>query len=320
MSTETIPRTGGSAPISPAQHLETSMAAARVSFTWLGVRKTLSAIQKAQAAETFGAEGQYLSATKKLLDTSCPAFKALTSVRNRVLAFWRGMSLPYPEPGLRLIRQDRVELFNEQMTQMRQDLQQAAEELDRQLPHLRKDARDRLGDLFNPADYPSSLAGQFAVEWDFPSVQPPDYLLQLNPELYEQQRRRMVGRFEEAVQLAEDAFTSEFGRLISHLVDRLSASADGRLKTFRDSAVGNLHEFFQQFKQLNVHSSFQLDELVDSAQKMLRGVRPGELRTSQNLRQQIASQLSSVQTSLENLLVDAPVRRIIRSARKDDAA
>jgi len=41
----------------------------RVAFCWFGVRKTLTPEQKAQAAGTFGAEGQYLSAGKRLLDT-----------------------------------------------------------------------------------------------------------------------------------------------------------------------------------------------------------------------------------------------------------
>ena len=43
------------------------MAAVRLSFIWFGVRKTLSPEQKAQAADAFGAEGNYLSAGKKLL-------------------------------------------------------------------------------------------------------------------------------------------------------------------------------------------------------------------------------------------------------------
>jgi hypothetical protein len=54
--------------VSPAQRLHAAFAAARVSFAWLGVRKTLTSDQKAQAADTFNAEGQYLSAAKKLLD------------------------------------------------------------------------------------------------------------------------------------------------------------------------------------------------------------------------------------------------------------
>ena len=45
---------------------------------WLGVRKTLTPEQKSQAAESFGAEGDYLSAGKKLLDTKHEAFRRLT--------------------------------------------------------------------------------------------------------------------------------------------------------------------------------------------------------------------------------------------------
>ena len=47
-------------------------------------------------------------------------------------------------------------------------------------------AKTRLGRLFKATDYPSSLCGLFAVEWDFPSVEPPDYLRQFNPQIFEQ--------------------------------------------------------------------------------------------------------------------------------------
>ena len=100
---------------SPSQRLRTSFAAVRIAFTWLGTRKTLTTEQKAQAAETFGAEGEFLSAGKKLLDTKHPAFKAVTGVRSRIVSLWKGMSLPYPEPGVRLIKQDQIDVFTEQL-------------------------------------------------------------------------------------------------------------------------------------------------------------------------------------------------------------
>jgi hypothetical protein len=74
--------------------MRTSMAAARVSLSWLGVRKTLSAEQRAQAADTFGAEGSFLSAGKKLLDTRHAKFKAVTAVKNRVVQYWKSLSVP----------------------------------------------------------------------------------------------------------------------------------------------------------------------------------------------------------------------------------
>jgi len=58
----------------------------RISFTWFGVRKTLTQEQKSQAAESFGAESDFLSARKKLLDTKHPAYKDVTAVRGKMLA------------------------------------------------------------------------------------------------------------------------------------------------------------------------------------------------------------------------------------------
>ena len=70
---------------SPSQRLRTTMAAVRVSLSWFGTRKTLTAEQRSQAADTFGAEGSFLSAGKKLLDTSARAFKAVTAVKGRIV-------------------------------------------------------------------------------------------------------------------------------------------------------------------------------------------------------------------------------------------
>ena len=74
-------------------------------------------------------------------------------------------------------------------------------------------------------------------------------------------------------------------------------------------------EFFERFRSLNVRSNPQLDELVERAQQMLRGVEPQKLRDSTSLRQKLVTQLSSVQSSLDGLLVDRPRRNILRRPR-----
>ncbi|MGA2496812.1 MAG: hypothetical protein ABSH20_03680, partial [Tepidisphaeraceae bacterium] len=235
-------------PLPAAQRLRTSFAAARVSFTWFGTRKSLNADQKEQAAESFGAEGAFLSAGKKLIDTRHEQFRAVTAIRTRIQNYWRGLSLPYPEPGMRLIRQEDVEPFSRQMAEHKAELVTAVDELDRHFTELKEAARQRLGSLFNPGDYPESLSGLFDVACDFPSVEPPEYLLRLNSQLYEAERQRIAARFDEAVRLAEQAFTSELAGLVSHIVERLSVGEDGTRKIFRDSAIANLSEFFQRFR------------------------------------------------------------------------
>ena len=295
-----------------AHHLRSSTAAVRLSFTWFGVRKSLSAEQKAQAAESFGAEGDCLSAAKRLLDTKHPAFKAVAAVKNRAIAYWKSLSLPYPEAGVRLVRQDRVESLDIQMNRFQQELADAVDALDERYHELQTAAQQRLGSLYDPTDYPESLRGLFSMGWEFPSVEPPDYLMQLNPELYEQECQRVAARFDDAVQLAEQAFVDEFSKLVSHLTERLAGQVDGKPKVFRDSAIENLSGFFERFRQLNVRSNDQLDELVNQAQQVVQGVQPQSLRDNHVLRQTVAAELSEVRNVLDSLLVDRRRRNILR--------
>jgi hypothetical protein len=327
--TMTVDRSGRrTAPASDAAdtaaalRLRNNFAAVRVNFTWFGVRKSLNSEQKAQAAEQFGAEGQYLTAAKKLLDTKHEAFQQVTGIRSQIIGFWKGLSLPYPDPGVRLIRQQDVDRFNVRMTDLRQELTAAVENLDDHFEQLKAAARDRLGRLFNSADYPPTLRGLFGVEFDFPSVEPPEYLMRLNPHLYQQERERIAQRFDEAVRLAEEAFATEFGKLVSHLSERLTADPSGERKVFRDSAITNLTEFFRRFRALNVRSNPDLDRLVETAQQALQGADPKMLRDNQSLRQQITSQLATVQANLDQMLVDRPRRRILRqpAGRNGEAA
>jgi hypothetical protein len=122
-------------------------------------------------------------------------------------------------------------------------------------------------------------------------------------------------RFDDAIQLAEEAFTTELSKLVSHLTERLSGNNDGKVKIFRDSAVENLTEFFARFRQLNVRSNEQLDNLVTDAQRIIQGIEPQGLRENAGLRQQVATELSRVQSVLDGLLVDRPRRNILRRAK-----
>jgi len=244
-----------------------------------------------------------------------PAYKAVTAVRGKVIAYWKSMSLPYPEPGIRLIHQRKIDDFASKMRELQEELAEAVQALDRQYYELKTTARHRLGSLYNSSDYPESLNGLFEISFDFPSVEPPDYLQQLNPELYQQECQRVQSRFDEAVRLAEEAFTAELAKLISHLTERLSGQEDNKPKIFRDSAVENLSEFFQRFRQLNVRSNEQLDGLVADAQRVIRGVDPQDLRDNSGLRQHVATEMSRVQSVLDGLLVNRPRRNILRRAK-----
>jgi hypothetical protein len=113
-----------------AQRLRTTMASVKLSFTWLGVRKTLAPEQRTTAARAFHADRELLSASKLILDTKNPAYRAVAAVRSEASSYWRTVTLPFPKAGIRLLPQNSLGLFAQAMQAYRKRLQAAARELD----------------------------------------------------------------------------------------------------------------------------------------------------------------------------------------------
>jgi vesicle coat complex subunit len=120
--------------------------------------------------------------------------------------------------------------------------------------------------------------------------------------------------------MAEQAFIEELDQLVNHLAGRLSGDDNGQPRILRDSAVTNMSEFFARFRQLNISSNEQLDQLVGRCEELMNGVQPQSLRDNQSLRRSLSTNLSTVQSSLDQLLVDRPRRNIIRPFRQSREA
>lgn len=297
------------------EQLQAETTAVRLRIRWPGVRKTLSETQRRLAARTFDADRNSVSASKKLLDTRHPAFRAATSVKTQAIDYWKRNSLPYVDPGVRLIRREAVPNFDVYMTTVQSELTDVVAELRRHYGEMVEQARTRLGNLFDPGDYPPNLNELFGIEWDYPATEAPNYLLQVSPHLYQVECERVKQRFDDAVRLAEQAFAEELSQLVSHLAERLSGGDSGTPKVFRDSAVANLLEFFDRFGQLNIRSDAALDRLVSDAGEVVRGVVPQDLRDQSALRQHVQSELVRVEASLEGWMTNRPRRNIIRRAK-----
>lgn len=311
----------GSLNQNAAETLIADFRATRVSFTCWGVKRALSDDQKSQAADAFGADAGFLSAGKKIIDTKHKAYSAVSKIKSRLAREWHECTLPYPEPGLRLIREQDVLVFNDRLEAGRVELLAAVKDLNEVYYDLRWAAREKLGSLYNDSDYPQSLIGLFDVAWEFPNVTPPEYLRMLNPKLYEAERQRIVARFDEAVTLAEQAFIGEFEQLVSHLAERLTGTNDdGKPKAFKDSTITNLRDFFEKFSHMSIKSNDQLETLVDQAKALVSGVDPATIRpeagevtaAQQVLRDHIAQNVGQIAEQLGSMMVNKPRRRIIR--------
>ena len=311
MSTET--ETPADASITEtATELRREMGAVKLAFSWLGTSRKLSDAQTKRAAETFEAATDLVTASKRLIDTSHPAYRAAATIKSQATAYWRGLTLPYPQAGIRLIRQSDVVGFEDKMREFKEQLSAAAANMQLEYEAIKSLAREKLGQLYNPADYPPTLEGVFSISWEYPPIEPPRYLMNFNPELYAQEQARVQQRFENAVTLAEEAFTAELSEMVTHLIGRLADTPDGRPQKFRASCVENFKEFYANFHKMNVRSNPQLESLINQANNLVSGITAQDIREDTTTRQRLAQQMTTLQGAINDVIVEAPRRRITR--------
>jgi hypothetical protein len=296
---------------STANELRQTMGAVKLSFSWLGTQRKLSDTQTKQAADTFHAATDLVTASKRLIDTKNATYRTLTAIKSQASSYWRSMTLPYPQEGIRLIKQADVAAFEDKMREFREQLAAAASNLQLEYESIKEASREKLGDLFNPTDYPPTLDGVFEIKWEYPPVEPPNYLMTFNPELYSQEQSRVQHRFEAAVVMAENAFAEQLQEMIAHLIERLTDEPDGTKKTFRSSAVENFKEFYDNFRRMNVRSNAQLEGLIRQANDLVAGVDVADLRKNADLRQNLSHQMHTVKSALDSMITNAPRRRVL---------
>jgi hypothetical protein len=313
MSTETenTVATDNTGVVETANELRQTMGAVKLSFSWLGTQRKLSDLQTKQAADTFHAATDLVTASKRLIDTKNSTYRTLTAIKSQASSYWRSMTLPYPQDGIRLMKQADVAAFEEKMREYKEQLAAAASNLQLEYESIKEAAREKLGDLFNPLDYPPTLEGVFEIKWEYPPVEPPNYLMTFNPELYSQEQSRVQQRFEAAVVMAENAFAEQLQEMISHLIERLTDEPDGTKKTFKASAIENFKEFYENFRRMNVRSNAQLENLIQQANDIVAGVDVTALRKNTNLRQNLSNQMQTVKTTLDTMITNAPRRRVV---------
>ncbi len=100
--------------------------------------------------------------------------------------------------------QSSLSTFASTMETYRERLQEAARELAAQYDTIKPEAQRRLGTLFNASDCPSTLDGLFDLQVSYPTIEPPNYLMALHQEAYQQEQARVRERFESAVELADE--------------------------------------------------------------------------------------------------------------------
>lgn len=266
--------------------------------------------QIAAGAVISGADASSVSASKRLLD--CPELKAVGTLDSEIKGYLADRCLPSPFRGgiwlIPLVMVDDVNASLQRFAIQRADLVDAFMAV---YSAAIDAARERLGPLFNPGDYasPADARQAFAIEWQFVSMDTPETLRDVSPELFERERQRAEAMWRDAADEIRQALRASLAELVTHTAERLRPRLDGTRPVLRDSVLSNLSQFLEFFEARNLTDDADLSALVGQARDVINGVQTQALRDDPTLRDSIGAAVAALVPTAEDL-VNLPKRRI----------
>lgn len=292
------------------------MVASKITIHWVGASKVMGRGIRETMASAVEAEESSITASKRLYNSRIECIREINALKSKIREFWLEMSLPYVEPGIRLIKADEVEEFNHRMGVWAGLLKTAAERVQEMREVIIQDAKERLGKAFDPSNYPQDLSASFGLEWCLPEIAPPEYLAIKHPEIHQQEKEKFEAKMQEAVELAEEMFLAELKELVERLKGKLVPDADGREKKFHQTTITGFQEFFEKFQNLYIGDGEELENLVAQTKEVLAGVDAKDLKKSKVMQEDVLKGLKEVELNLTTLVVKKP-RRALKLKTKD---
>ena len=273
---------------------------------WGGVKKINKSNLKDMVEQ---ADYDWVTATKKLVDPG--SLKPICKINNAARNWLVTISLPFPIAGMVFVPKDLINNVDDKLCSFKYDFNKAVQNFILDYSRLRETAKTYLGELFNEIDYPINIGSKFNFNWRFIILDVPngDSRL-LAPEVYAREKEKFIKTMEEARGMAIDALREEFTQMVERIAERFTQNGKEKPKIFKNTTVESFYEYFQTFKDRNIFQDHDLTTLVNRAQKILNGTGVEQIRSSDNLKENIRSGMTDIESEIAEAF-NRPRRRIV---------
>lgn len=258
-------------------------------------------------AQKIGNDNEWLRGRKFLVNPELlgPVKTAIQQSRNTVKKY----TLPFPITSIYLIPKESLVTVDEQLHQFKDRFWQKVYDFEALYDAGREEAKSVLGDLFNKTDYPANIRSKFKFDWRYFEISTPSKSKILTPQIYEREKEKFISLMDETRELSITALRSEFGAVISNLVDRLTAD-DDKPKQISNTMFNKLHEFLNDFSTRNIFEDEELKAMTEEAKAIVSGVSPYGLRYNDVLQKEITNKMEELNNSITEAIEDMPRRKL----------
>lgn len=257
--------------------------------------------------QKLGQDNEWLRGRKFLINPELlgPVKTAVQQARKTIQKY----SLPFPITSIYLIPKESLGEINERMEYYKTRFWNKAITFEALYESAREEAESVLENLFNEADYPADILTKFKFEWRYFEVSTPSKSKILTPEIYEREKEKFIRLMDETRELSMTALRTEFGAVVSNLVNRLTGD-HGKPKQITNTMFNKLHEFIEDFSTRNLFKDEDLKAMTEEAKAIVFGISPYALKYNDVLQKKISSKMEELNSSISEAIKDIPRRKL----------
>jgi hypothetical protein len=236
--------------------------------------------------------GRYNKALLPGADKLEAVHKMSTKIRNE---YYR-QTLPWSIEGTQLLTADNYMDFMADMGQLKGEWEALVNDFVNEYPRLVSAAQQKLGDLYEPDDYPpvGTIREKFRIGMNKMPVPTTDIRVSLAADELDSIRADIESSVRKAEQAAMGELWDRLYKRVKHIADSLSDPD----KKFQASLLENAWELCAILPKMNVAGDPNLEQMRRELEAALNGKNPDVLRTSPAVRADTAKKAADIASKM----------------------
>jgi len=269
--------------------------------TWTGRKLDKRASQDVTASNH--ADKGVANVHKKLLG-DCAELDAVQKFTANARNVHYACTMPWSDTGLRLLPTTQYFKYHGEMTALQGEYQRLVTAFLDAYSWEIQNSQLKLGDLFNPDEYPTTdaLTGKFRFMVNYmPLPDAGDWRVSIGNETEQALRSQYEGYYATQLQAAMGDVWRRAHEALTKMSERLDYADDMTKKVFRDSLVSNVTDIIELLGACNVTNDPVMTQAQRDLDDAMRGITPDALRDDPYLRAETRRKVNEVRRVIDNL-------------------
>lgn len=208
-----------------------------------------------------------------------------------------GRTLPWSDKGSRLLPTSMFFDYKQEANARRSYFDSKVTQFIEQYPNLVLAAERSLGDLFNPADYPSidEVKSKFGFRLVFsPVAESGDFRIDVGNSELAELRAQYESAYESRVQEAMQTAWDKLHDVLTTMSEKLTEPEGEKPKLFHGTFVSNITDMCQLLTHLNVTNDPKLEMARRELERAIANVDIADIRSDPGVRVDLKAQVDAV--------------------------